>query len=154
MTRGRKPKPTHLKVIEGNPGKRPLNENEPEPDKKGTTCPGWLDEDARTEWRRVYPQLRACRIMTSLDRAILADYCRAVSTMERAELNIQKYGDVIKTPSGYVQQAPHIGIYNKAADRMNRCCAELGMTPSSRSRISVSQDDGDLLGKLMAVGED
>jgi len=29
---GRKPKPTALKIIEGNPGKRPLNKNEPKPD--------------------------------------------------------------------------------------------------------------------------
>ena len=30
-TRGRKPKPTALKVLEGNPGKRPLNDREPVP---------------------------------------------------------------------------------------------------------------------------
>ncbi|MEQ8198694.1 MAG: phage terminase small subunit P27 family, partial [Clostridiaceae bacterium] len=32
--RGRKPKPTAIKVLEGNPGKRPLNKNEPKPEKK------------------------------------------------------------------------------------------------------------------------
>ena len=30
-TRGRKPKPTAVKVLEGNPGKRPLNMYEPVP---------------------------------------------------------------------------------------------------------------------------
>jgi hypothetical protein len=29
--RGRKPVPSHLKVIRGNPGKRTLNQNEPLP---------------------------------------------------------------------------------------------------------------------------
>jgi hypothetical protein len=29
--RGRKPKPTYLKLLNGNPGKRPLNEQEPKP---------------------------------------------------------------------------------------------------------------------------
>ena len=38
-TRGRKPKPTALKVLEGNPGKRPLNENEPIPPKGSIKCP-------------------------------------------------------------------------------------------------------------------
>ena len=30
-TRGRKPKPTAMKELEGNPGKHPLNTSEPEP---------------------------------------------------------------------------------------------------------------------------
>lgn len=32
--RGRKPKPTALKELEGNPGKRTLNDKEPKPPKK------------------------------------------------------------------------------------------------------------------------
>ena len=45
-TRGRKPKPTALKVLEGNPGKRPLNENEPKPERKAPECPSWLEPEA------------------------------------------------------------------------------------------------------------
>lgn len=33
-TRGRKPKPTAMKELEGNPGKHPLNTSEPKPNKK------------------------------------------------------------------------------------------------------------------------
>ena len=32
-TRGRKPKPTAMKELEGNPGKHPLNTSEPKPNK-------------------------------------------------------------------------------------------------------------------------
>ena len=39
-TRGRKPKPTALKVLEGNPGKRPLNDREPVPPKATLEMPG------------------------------------------------------------------------------------------------------------------
>ena len=39
-TRGRKPKPTALKVLEGNPGKRPLNDREPVPPKGRAQMPG------------------------------------------------------------------------------------------------------------------
>ena len=39
---GRPPKPTYLKVLEGNPGKRPLNENEPKPKPSAPKCPAWL----------------------------------------------------------------------------------------------------------------
>ena len=40
--RGRKPKPTALKLLEGNPGKRPINEHEPVPPKGTVKCPTWL----------------------------------------------------------------------------------------------------------------
>lgn len=39
---GRKPKPSALKRLEGNPGKRPLNELEPIPPVIGLTCPKHL----------------------------------------------------------------------------------------------------------------
>ena len=45
--RGRKPKPTALKVLEGNPGKRPLNDHEPIPPKGELKCPSWLLPEAK-----------------------------------------------------------------------------------------------------------
>ena len=39
---GRKPKPTAVKKLEGNPGKRKLNMKEPVPAKGMPTCPDWL----------------------------------------------------------------------------------------------------------------
>ena len=49
--RGRKPKPTALKVLEGNPGHRPLNKKEPMPKGKLPRCPEWLEDDAKKEWK-------------------------------------------------------------------------------------------------------
>ena len=37
--KGRKPKPTAIKKLEGNPGKRKLNQNEPQPEKTAPECP-------------------------------------------------------------------------------------------------------------------
>lgn len=55
--RGRKPKPTAVKVLEGNPGKRSLNTGEPKPEKKAPRCPSWLEEEAKEEWKRMAKQL-------------------------------------------------------------------------------------------------
>ena len=46
-TRGRKPKPTAMKELEGNPGKHPLNTSEPKPNKKAPACPKWLEPEAK-----------------------------------------------------------------------------------------------------------
>ena len=52
-TRGRKPKPTAMKELEGNPGKHPMNTSEPKPNKKAPACPKWLEPEAKKEWRRL-----------------------------------------------------------------------------------------------------
>ena len=44
---GRKPKPTAIKELEGNPGKRKLNKHEPKPIKRAPPCPKWLTDDAK-----------------------------------------------------------------------------------------------------------
>ena len=48
---GRKPKPTAIKELEGNPGKRKLNNKEPKPDKGMPVCPEWLPPEAKAEWK-------------------------------------------------------------------------------------------------------
>ena len=50
--RGPKPTPTALKLLRGNPGKRPINVDEPQP--RPVESPGaspWLDETAAALWR-------------------------------------------------------------------------------------------------------
>ena len=54
---GPPPKPTALKRAEGNPGKRRLNDFEPQPLEIAPRCPPHLDELARQEWKRIVPIL-------------------------------------------------------------------------------------------------
>ena len=68
-TRGRKPKPTAIKELEGNPGKRELNQNEPKPEKKAPRCPTWLEAEAKKEWKRLAKQLEQLGILTEVDMA-------------------------------------------------------------------------------------
>ena len=75
--RGRKPKPTAIKELEGNPGKRPLNEAEPKPEHKAPPCPKWLEPEAKKEWRRLSKQLEAIGVLTEVDQAAFASYCQA-----------------------------------------------------------------------------
>ncbi len=75
--RGRKPKPTSLKLIEGNPGKRSLNKGEPRPAIDIPTCPAHLCSAAKAEWKRLAQMLFRLRVISHLDRAVLAAYCQA-----------------------------------------------------------------------------
>lgn len=132
---GRKPKPTALKELEGNPGKRALNIHEPKPGKKVPKCPAWLDPGAKKEWRRMAKQLELLGILTEIDMAAFAGYCQAYARWKEAEEFITKHGTIVKTPSGYWQQVPQVSIAQTYLKIMNRFCEQFGLTPSARSRI-------------------
>jgi P27 family predicted phage terminase small subunit len=135
--RGRRPKPTRLKVLTGNPGKRPLNANEPMPDIVTPDCPIELGPVARREWDRLVTELAPLRILTNLDVAALASYCGAFALWVEATEAIGKYGAMVKSPSGYPIQSPYISIANRQVELMMRIASEFGFTPASRSRISM-----------------
>lgn len=135
--RGRRPKPTRLKLLMGNPGKRPINMDEPKPEPMVPDCPPELGSVAQKEWHRLAAELGKLRILTQLDRAALAAYCGAYALWAEATENIQKYGTMVKSPTGYPIQSPYVSIANRQAEIMMRIASEFGFTPASRSRISA-----------------
>jgi P27 family predicted phage terminase small subunit len=137
--RGRRPKPTRLKLLTGNPGKRPMNENEPKPELTIPECPTELSPLARKEWDRLVGELTALRMLTNLDRAALAAYCGAYALWAEATEAIHKYGAMIKSPQGFPIQSPYLSIANRQSEIMMRIASEFGLTPASRSRISTPQ---------------
>lgn len=140
--RGRRPKPTALKLIEGNPGKRPYNPREPKPRASAPTCPAHLSPTAKAEWRRLIRQLDALQMITQLDRAALAAYCQAYGRWVEAERKLKETPVLLKTPAGYVQPSPWLAIANKQLELMAKFMAELGLTPSARSRLAIHMPTG------------
>lgn len=135
---GRKPKPTALKLLQGNPGNRPINKKEPKPKAQKPRAPTHLDDEAKKEWRRMSDKLFDLGLLTEIDKAALAAYCMAWSRWVQAELNIQKYGMVQLSPDKkWPVQSPYLPIANRAMEQMTKLLAEFGMTPSSRSRLQV-----------------
>ena len=146
--RGRKPKPTALKELEGNPGKRQLNSNEPKPKAKAPSCPKWLDDDAKKEWRRLSKQMEQMGILTEIDMAAFAGYCQAYSRWKAAEEFISKHGSIVKTPSGYWQQVPQVSIAQQYLKQMSKFCEQFGLTPASRSRIAADTKQNEYIDEM------
>jgi P27 family predicted phage terminase small subunit len=136
---GRRGTPTAIKVMRGNPGKRPLNDAEPRPDATMPQCPRHLTKEARTEWHRVARRLHVVGVLTYVDRGILAAYCQAYGRWVEAEQQVARGGALVVTPNGHEQQSPWLGIANRAQEQMVRAARELGMTPASRSAIKVER---------------
>ena len=149
--RGRRPTPTRLKQLTGNPGKRPLNEDEPMPEPAVPECPSELGPLAQREWNRLVGELAPLRMLTNLDRAALAAYCGSYALWAEATEAIQKYGVMIKAPSGFPVQSPYLAIANRQTEIMMRIASEFGFTPASRSRIRAPQETAPSLFDLPAL---
>lgn len=149
--RGRKPKPTALKLLTGNPGKRRLNRQEPVlPELSasggaagaGDPVPLELvgDEVGSAEWRRLSPILRASRTVTDGDLGSLVAVCQQWSRYLEANTSVKSSGLVVRSQSGYPMPNPYLAIANKALGNCIKLWAELGLTPSARSRVSAAPE--------------
>ena len=125
-----------------------LDNSKPEQPKPGpiVECPPELGVLARMEWDRVVGPLAATGVLCHFDRAALALYCTSYGSWIEASQAIQKDGAVMKSPSGYPVQSPHVAIANKQAAVMLQAARELGFTPAARGRRwMLSKSDPKLL---------
>lgn len=148
--RGRKPLPTNLHVINGNPSKLNLEErakNEVKFKPIAPTPPDWLDEIALEEWNRLAPELDKNGLLTGPDRAMFASYCYYYSEFVRVSKELERVSDLtFETETGYKQQHPLVGVRNKAFEKMKSIASEFGFTPSSRVGLQLEkgeEDDGE-----------
>ncbi len=151
--RGRKPTPTKLKILRGNPGKRPVNDREPHPRQGIPKCPQHLDDEARREWRRATKELAAIGMLCHVDRADLAAYCQCWSRWVKMEEIVQRSGEVLvskttkrresKTGVIVTEEAskmytsPYMKVLNATLIAMHKFASEFGMSPASRVRLST-----------------
>lgn len=139
MTRGRKPKPTAQKKREGNPGKRPLNEREPQPKllSRVPPCPAHVVGDARKEWKQVAPSLFDCGVLSAVELSLLELYCESIGRAKQAQkalklIDIEKLGEIDTKQRVRIL----VGMIREAATQAKAIASELGITPASRTRLT------------------
>ena len=138
--RGRKPKPTALKVIAGNPGKRALNAHEPQPRADLAEPPAWLTERQKVTWREVI-ELSPPGLLKDVDASLFAVWVVAFDLYQEASEKLARTGMLIKAPNtGVPMQSPFLAIVNRQAQIMLKAASEMGFTPASRSRVVVKAD--------------
>ena len=144
--RGPKPKPAALKLLAGNPGKRPVQPHAKTGRvRKGAPArPPELTGEAAAEWERLAPELDSAGLLAVTDRGVLAAYCLAVADLLAARDAINREGRIIKTPvqtsRGDVighkyQEHPAVRMLERASSRIDKLAAALGLSPAARSRL-------------------
>jgi phage terminase small subunit len=126
MKRGAKATPTALKKLAGNPGKRPLNADEPQPARGMPPCPDWMPPDGRMQWELVVPELDRMGVLTRVDVAVVEGFCAL-------------YAEMVET----VKARKPLKAALLGQLRVHAC--ELGLTPAARAKLSApkSNDDND-----------
>jgi P27 family predicted phage terminase small subunit len=149
MPRGRLPKPTKLKLLTGNPGKRPLNLRAPPPNAAPPRCPVWLDAEAKRKWKRLAPELARLGLLTLVDGDALAAYCQAWAEFRQATEALKQEGRLVTKPSG--RRSPHPAVApQRSARRARKDFAGLfGLDPSSRSKLHAGSPEADELEEFL-----
>lgn len=139
--RGPAPEPTALKAFKGNPGKRPLNGDEPQFPPGTPTCPEWLGDIARAKWFELLGVLtKVPGLLRSGDGEALALYCEAYEEMRLAQDAINQEGMIVTSEKGGRYQHPAVGIKNRAIQRMGRIGALFGLSPSDRAALRIKDE--------------
>lgn len=136
-TRGRPPKPIPLRVLEGNPGKRPLPKQH-ELDRRGgdpPEAPADLSADQRAVWQHVVDEVGVA--LRPADREVVLVFCVAADTFRKAAKLVEQAGVLVRGQRGTeVVRNPAASEARQWAKLVLAAGAELGMTPAARARLA------------------
>lgn len=149
--RGRKPKPTSLHLLNGNPSKKTLkNTGEPLPLPIVPACPTWLKPEGKKLWKGLVPELERMNILTMVDGGALSAACQSWAVYLECErffkqkdedtgkVNGRTYQYTNKLGFTNVLPRPEVAIGQRALADYKGFITEFGLTPASRTRINVA----------------
>lgn len=143
--RGRKPKPTSLKLVTGNPGKRRIRKTEPKPKRVIPSPPAHVSDRALLAWGALATRLDRLGLLTELDAFALEQLCENYSEIIELREDIIDNGrfQTVTTKSGdrMERARPAATMLADAERRFRGMMVEFGLTPSARTRVAVTGDD-------------
>ena len=162
--RGPQPLPANVHQLKGNPSKKPMASllDELKPEVELPDFPSWLWPEAKKEWKRLGEELVRYGLVSRLDRAALVLYCQAWARMvwseqmltramrdaDKARKQAEKEGKpfeggdgiMVKTVNGNFTYSHHWVVGKQAAEQVKRYLELFGLSPSSRTRVSTSDN--------------
>ena len=137
---GSKPKPTVLKELAGNPGRRPLNKDEPKPGPANLKVPrGRLPKEGARVWKQLARPLADMGVLTEVDLIAFEMLCLHYATARQAADILNKLGLFVKDKNdpNEPRKNPAAQIFRDNSKHLLSYLAEFGLTPSSRVRIKA-----------------
>lgn len=145
--RGPAPQPTELKLLRGNPGKRPILPDLFSPDKEAPPCPAHIIGPAREHWDYVCAELNRYGMLARTDMGQLALLCTVWARYIEAEEMIAMAAAQAPASKGWLQKregaagltvAPWLRVSRDAIDQYTRLAQKFGLSPADRVRVQAS----------------
>lgn len=138
---GRRPLPSNVHVLRGNPGKRRRNPAEPRPAQRLPDCPAVLSETARAEWPGVVALIAEVKEDKAVNVLALSQLCEALADFRAAGTAVAEHGLTYVTETGQIKANPAVRLRADADRRIRAWLVEFGLTPAARSRLTGGKDD-------------
>lgn len=140
--RGRKPTPSALKLVKGNPGRRPPRKREPKPKRVIPSAPEHITERAKLAWEALSTRLDRYGLLTELDALAFEQLCENYAEILQLRADVVAHGRtmVVTTTTGDTREAarPSVAMLSDAEKRFRMMMSEFGLTPSARTRVNGS----------------
>jgi P27 family predicted phage terminase small subunit len=141
-------KPTKLKLLEGNPGKRSLPVNEPDPVAKEPKIPKDIDKEAVIVWKRLAPQMVKLGLLAETDGDAFAILCQCRSRLVQIHTFLKKHNasfvqeksvvDSTGTEHKEYKVSPYITMEKHYYQLFNMYATHFGLTPKGRVGLAVN----------------
>lgn len=142
---GRRPKPTALRIVEGNPGKRAINKQEPQPKKEIPACPGHLPDVAKVAWGQLCAILDRMGVLTEADAMALERAVGCYAELMQYQALVDRDGATYQTTSTagetVIKGNPAVAMLADADRRFKGYLVEFGLTPAARSKVHVKPNE-------------
>tara|TARA_B110000196_G_scaffold317906_1_gene332084 strand:- start:17114 stop:17587 length:474 start_codon:yes stop_codon:yes gene_type:complete len=135
---GRRPKPKALKEAAGNPGKRPINQDEPEFEQLlNIEHPEWIEDEIAIQcWQHYCPLLCSSGVMTLADIHNLEMFCMAYATWRHSIAMAGKEITILQE-NGTLKKNPALSAANESFKQVQSIGALMGLDPANRTKIVV-----------------
>lgn len=144
---GRRPKPTALKLVQGNPGKRAIPKKEPKPKREIPSCPAYLDDNGKVAWGRLSVLLDRMGVMTEADGLALERLVDCYADILECRKLIERDGRTYTTSTAQgdtlIKGNPAVNQLRAADAQFKSYLVEFGLTPAARSKVQATPDDDD-----------
>lgn len=156
MPAGRPAKPTTIKTLQGNPGKRKLPQNEPRYESGIPTCPAYLNADGKRWFGRVGKILDGAKVLTKADGDLLEQLALSYQTIRQAERQMKKHGILIDGTEGGLKKNPAATVLAEQQRILLSGLAQLGLTPATRGKVQAlaEEEDAGPLGRIFSLNNE
>ncbi|MFC0281791.1 phage terminase small subunit P27 family [Falsigemmobacter intermedius] len=136
---GRKPKPTHLKIVAGEKRPSRINKDEPVANQGLAVAPAWLSSRAAEIFDQISATLHGMGIASPDDTHALALCASRLEEVEILTVMVEDAGRTYTSEGGLVKARPEVAMRNEAMRHAQSLLAEFGLTPSARSKVSAGK---------------